>query len=96
MIYVDDAWIPATVHSTRGEWSHLVAIPFNESELLEFGKRLGLKASWLHFGTCSAASCTHFDVTSAVREEAIRLGATPVTARQLCELIRAEKAQHHA
>lgn len=76
MILVDDArW------SWRSErWAHLVSdVSFDE--LHRFAERLGLPRQ--------AFQGDHYDVPTEVRERAIRLGATPVTSRELLGRLRA-------
>lgn len=55
---------------------HLFADSLEELEA--FGKKLGLKRSWIH---CS--NLIHFDITTSKREEAIRLGAQFLRGRHL-------------
>jgi len=76
VILVDDArW------SWRSErWAHLVSdVSFDE--LHRFAERLGLPRQ--------AFQGDHYDVPTEVRERAIRLGATPVTSRELLGRLRA-------
>jgi len=56
----------------RGKlWCHLVAESL--SELHAFAGRLGLQRSWFQ----DKASYPHYDVTTEVRERALRQGALP-------------------
>ena len=80
-VYADDMNLTADVpngdHVVRGQWSHLYAD--TEEELRAFAKQLGLRDSWIqHPGEIGV----HFDVTSPVRQRAIRQGARPVTWRE--------------
>lgn len=50
-------------------WCHLVADSLNE--LHDFARRLGLKRQWFQ----DQGFYPHYDVTMAVREKALRLGA---------------------
>jgi len=50
----------------------------SETELVEFGKRIGLKPSWLQRKADSVD--THFDLTESKRTEAIAAGAIAQTA----------------
>lgn len=50
-------------------WCHLVADSLNE--LHDFARRLGLKRQWFQ----DQGFYPHYDVTMAVRERALRLGA---------------------
>lgn len=47
-------------------------------ELEEFGAKLGLKKSWIHY-----SNLIHFDITENKREEALRLGAVFLRGRHL-------------
>jgi hypothetical protein len=97
-VYVDDANIPATVRSGRvrhtSQWSHLFAD--TQAELHEFAAQLGLQ--WSCFqpgqrrGDGSPGPRWHYDVTAGKRQQAIRLGARPVTSRESIEIIRAREA----
>jgi hypothetical protein len=95
-VYVDDmnlrADVPNGRNVVRGKWSHLYAD--SEAELREFAAMLGLRPEWIqHPGETGV----HFDVTSSVRERAIRQGARPVTWREagehMARMRRAERAQ---
>jgi Protein of unknown function (DUF4031) len=92
-VYVDDmnlrADVPSGDHVVRGRWSHLYAD--TEEELRAFAKRLGLRDSWIqHPGEAGV----HFDVTSSVRQRAIRQGAQAVTWREAGEhMARQRQAQ---
>lgn len=75
-VYVDDMRRRAVVPGGPrwgANWSHLQAD--THEELMEFARRLGLKAAWLQKpGTV----IEHFDVTDSLRLEALALGATPI------------------
>lgn len=76
-VYVDDMHRKAVVPGGPqwgANWSHLQAD--THEELMEFARRLGLKAAWLQKpGTV----IEHFDVTDTVRRKAIALGAVQIT-----------------
>lgn len=55
-------------------WAHLVSDE-SYAELHDFAERLGIPRH--------AFQGDHYDVPSEMREEAVRLGATPVTGREL-------------
>ena len=78
VVYVDDAFILATVEGITSRWSHMMSDTVNENgtrELVEFAARLGLRPSWIqHEGTWGE----HFDVTTSKRLLAIRRGAIPL------------------
>ncbi len=82
-VYVDDERIP-----WRGKlWSHLVAD--NLGELHQFAASLGLKRTWFQ----KHASYPHYDVTSAVRQRALQMGALDGDRQTIiacCKLLRDE------
>lgn len=87
MIYVDNLLMPAKIGNIRSRWSHLIAFPKNDAELIAFGQSIGLKASWLQrYGYTG----THFDVTESMREKAIHAGAVEVSVRGLVNLLFAD------
>ena len=61
-------------------WAHLVSDASYE-ELHRFADGLGLQRRWFQGD--------HYDVPSDVRDEAIRLGAVPVSSRELVTRLRA-------
>jgi hypothetical protein len=61
-------------------WAHLVSDVSHE-ELHAFAAELGLQRSWFQGD--------HYDVPSHVREQALLLGAEPVSARELVRRLRA-------
>ena len=81
--YVDDECI-----SWRGKsWCHLVADSLDE--LHAFAAKLGLRRAWFQ----NTASYPHYDVTVAVRDRAISLGAVLADRRTMierCRILRAE------
>jgi hypothetical protein len=103
-VYVDDAAIPATVPNGQvrhtSQWSHLFAD--TQEELHEFAARLGLRRSYFQpgkpRGDGSPSPHWHYDVTAGKRQQALRLGAQPVTWRDAPRIMRerdaaAERAQ---
>ena len=82
-VYVDNECI-----QWRGKlWCHLVAESLDE--LHRFAARLGLRRNWFQ----DKASYPHYDVTTTVRQRALRLGALPGTKKQIiasAKLLRAE------
>lgn len=85
MIYVDDFQFEATVGRTKGKWSHLVAIPADDPELIGFAVGIGLHPTWIQKpGTPE----THFDVTDSYRQRAINAGAEPISVLRLIKLRR--------
>lgn len=78
-VYVDDA-----VTLWRGErWAHLMADTLNE--LHAFATRLGIPRRAFQDRTSGA----HYDVTVALREQAIHLGAVAISRHGNRELVRA-------
>jgi hypothetical protein len=98
-VYVDDASIRALVPNGRvvhdSRWSHLFAD--TQQELHEFAEKLGLRRSYFQpgrpRGDGSPSPHWHYDLTAGKRQQAIRLGARPVTARESIEIIRAREAR---
>lgn len=87
-IYVDDFEIEATIDGLRRRWSHLVAD--TPDELRRFGLRLRLSSAWIQKrGTARE----HFDVTSAVRRQALAMGAIPVDYLQMQAVLARKSAE---
>jgi len=61
-------------------WSHMVS-DLSVDELHDFAHRLGLKRSWFQ----PRKHLPHYDITANKREQAIRLGAVPVSSRDLVQ-----------
>jgi len=99
VIYVDDSGIPASVRNGRvthtSRWSHLFAD--DQDELHAFAGRLGLRRSYFQpgkpRGDGSPSILWHYDVTEGKRQQAIRLGATPVTWRDSVKIMREREAR---
>jgi len=76
-VFVDDMLRHAAVRNgpriVRGRWSHLMAD--TSDELREFASRLRLNPAWIQE---PATVLEHYDVTAAVREHALRLGAVRI------------------
>ncbi|ASR42724.1 hypothetical protein BEN78_04305 [Xanthomonas citri pv. mangiferaeindicae] len=78
-VYVDDA-----VHLWRGErWAHLLADTLDE--LHAFAAQLGIPRRAFQNRTSGA----HYDVTAALRDRAIALGAMPISRHNDRALVRA-------
>lgn len=85
-VYVDDAVMP-----WRGQrWAHLMADSLDE--LHAFAARLGLPRHAFQ----DKRSGAHYDVTAAMREHAIALGATPISRHRDRALMRAVIANARA
>lgn len=84
-VYVDDMKRRARVGRLDAIWSHLMAD--TDDELHAFAARLGLRREWhQHTGT----PISHYDVTETKRQQALRMGATPIKymSRESMDLIR--------
>lgn len=82
-VYVDNVLIPS-----RGAlWCHMVADSLDE--LHAFAKGLGLKRDWFQ----QAATYPHYDVTTSMREKALRMGATEGNRVTIIECARQLKAE---
>jgi hypothetical protein len=98
-VYVDDASIPATVPNGRvrhtSRWSHLFAD--TQEELHEFAERLGLRRSYFQPGRPRGdgrpSPHWHYDVTTGKRQQAIKLGAQPISWRESTEIMRKRDAK---
>nr|WP_295382621.1 DUF4031 domain-containing protein [Pseudoxanthomonas sp.] len=78
-VYVDDA-----VHAWRGQrWAHLMADSLEE--LHAMAQQLGIPRRAFQNKTSGA----HYDVTADLREDAIRLGAVPISRHQDRALVKA-------
>lgn len=85
-VYVDDAFT-----RWRGErWAHLMADTLDE--LHAFAARLGMPPRAFQ----DRPSGAHYDVTAAMREQAIALGAVPVSRHHDRALLRAVIARARA
>jgi hypothetical protein len=97
-VYVDDFQTQARVGRISARWSHLSCGPFDDpAELHEFADRIGLRRSWYQGPPRHPWPRSHYDVTEAKRQEAIKAGAVPITWRELGRQVAAAKdAWHHA
>ncbi len=78
-VYVDDA-----VHPWRGQrWAHLMADTLEE--LHAMAQQLGIPRRAFQNKTSGA----HYDVTTDLRDEAIRLGAIPISRHRDRALVKA-------
>lgn len=78
-VYVDElvVWYHAKHRCFKNGSCHLTAD--NLDELHDFAKRLGLKRAWFQ----ARSSAPHYDLSPAKREQALKLGAVFVSAREL-------------
>jgi len=76
-VFVDHMLLHAAVRDgpriVRGRWSHLMAD--TSDELRDFAGRLRLNPTWIQN---PATVLEHYDITAAVREHALRLGAVRI------------------
>jgi hypothetical protein len=79
MILVDDLREYDTRFRSK-QWCHMVSTE-SEAELHAFAAKLGLKRSWAQLRP--RASAAHYDLVPSKRALAIRLGAKPVSPREL-------------
>jgi Protein of unknown function (DUF4031) len=94
-VYVDNFGMPARVGGVNARWSHLIAD--DREELHAFATRLGLRRAWFQDPAVNgtpkarpgsrAAENWHYDVTESKRQQAIRLGATPIEWDQIHDVI---------
>ncbi len=89
-VYVDDFFTVATVNngsrSLRAKWCHMMAD--NDSELIEFAKKLGMNPAWIQYpGTWKA----HFDLTLNRRAKAVRMGAVEIGWREAALMRRGKR-----
>jgi len=77
MIYVDEMRVSGPPWHYRGT-CHLFAS--TDAELESFARRLKLRLDWRHGD--------HYDLTRNKRAQAVKLGAQPVTVRELVRLRR--------
>jgi hypothetical protein len=89
-VYAENSSIPARVGPHASLWSHLSAD--NQDELHEFAARLGLRRSWYQPGRPRSdgrpSPFGHYDLTAGKRQQAIQLGARPVTWQDAPNIIR--------
>jgi hypothetical protein len=95
-VYVDDFQTQARVGRISARWSHLCCGPFDDpAELHEFADRIGLRRSWYQGPPKHPWPRSHYDVTEAKRQEAIKAGAVPITWRDLGRQVAAAKDAWH-
>jgi uncharacterized protein DUF4031 len=98
-VYVHDTSISGQVLNGRAvhdsRWSQLFAD--TQEELHAFAAKLGLRRSYFEPGRPrvdgSPSPHWHYDITAGKRQQAIHLGAQPVTSRESIEIIRAREAR---
>lgn len=82
-VYVDNERIPWCGKL----WCHLVADSLDELHV--FAAALGMKRAWFQI----KASYPHYDVTTSVRERALKLGALPGSKAQVITCAKQMKAE---
>lgn len=78
MIYVDDMFDGQGRGRFSGMWCHMWSDESDE-ELIEFGKRIGLKESWLQ---TQNPRFHHFDLRKNKRNQALEAGAKYMNLRE--------------
>ncbi|NUS54723.1 MAG: DUF4031 domain-containing protein [Streptomycetaceae bacterium] len=73
-VYVDDMLRPARVGRIRSRWSHLMAD--THDELMAFALQIGMRPEWLQE---PGSYREHFDLTTGRRDQALALGAEPIS-----------------
>ncbi|HEX3793544.1 MAG TPA: DUF4031 domain-containing protein [Acidimicrobiales bacterium] len=84
-VFVDDWRQRATIRGRTDRWSHLLAD--SEEELHALAEQLGIPRRGYQRHRRSPA-LNHYDLPERYREQAIELGAVPVTWRQMARLTR--------
>jgi hypothetical protein len=84
-VYVDDWRQRATIRQREDRWSHLLAD--DPEELHALAAQLGIPRRGYQVHRRSAA-LNHYDLPEGLRQQAIELGAVPVTWRQMARLTR--------
>lgn len=83
-VYVDELRDYGAAALAKGlpsaHWAHLTAD--TQDELHAFAQKIGLRRSWFQNHTTR----WHYDVTAGKRAQALRLGATSITWRDLAAL----------
>ena len=84
-VYIDDWRQPARLGPVEDRWSHLVAD--DDEELHDFAARLGMRREWFQHKVRRPHQ-SHYDVPERARQDALDLGAIPVTWRQLGRMLK--------
>jgi hypothetical protein len=84
-VYVDDWRQRARLGHVDALWSHLIAD--SDDELHRFAARVGMKQAWVQTDS-RRPHRSHYDVTEALRRQAISIGAMPITWRDLGRMMR--------
>lgn len=87
MIYVDDAFIPASVpngaRTVTSRWCHLFTDQDDQTELHKLARKIGLQRSWFQDKKHpNAPWMWHYDVTEGRRRAAVRAGAVEISWRE--------------
>jgi hypothetical protein len=89
-VYVDDWRQRARLGHVDAQWSHLIAD--SDEELHRFAARLGMKEAWFQTDP-RRPHRSHYDVTEALRRQAISLGAVAITWRDIGRMMRERREQ---
>lgn len=97
-VYVDDAFIPATVGRHQSRWCHLFSFDADPAELHALAEKIGLKRSYFQDKDQRGDSPwrNHYDVTENKRTAAIKAGARIIPVRDFSERVRAIRAAQRA
>jgi Protein of unknown function (DUF4031) len=88
-VYIDDWRQCARLGPVEDRWSHLVAD--SDEELHRFALCLGMRRSWFQSNERRPHQ-GHYDVPERLRNDALELGALPVTWRQVGGMMRDRRA----
>lgn len=86
-VYVDDAYVPATVGHVTARWCHLVTDSDDPAELHAFAARIGLRRAWFQPGRRPGDGSpdptkNHYDLTEEARARAVAAGAVEISAHE--------------
>ncbi len=84
-VYLDDWRQPARLGPVDDRWSHLVAD--TDEELHDFAALLGMRREWFQHKE-GRPHQAHYDVPDRARQQALDLGAVPITWRQVGRMMR--------
>lgn len=92
-IFVDNAFIQATVGNNKSQWCHLVSDQYDSADLHPFAQRIGLRREWFQYKSdipgqeCAPPWRWHYDVTLRVRAKAVEAGAREIDLHTFARLI---------
>lgn len=88
-VYVDDAFIQATVGRHAARWCHLFTDRDDQGELHALARRIGLRRSWFQHEHKypDAPWLWHYDLTDGKRRQAVAAGAVEIEWRAAAEIV---------